>query len=147
MKTQKMKFSSKVYSTSSGANRTKRKPPPLTIPACIMAETGVGEFNELVNHRWKGQSADWDIAVMMHKISAKNIRGECVPFCVIIDIDELSASRYINPSAMLKIIAPLNNVLKASFPEYAAAAHVCLCIINEIKSKLVTHHAIKNTIT
>ncbi len=34
-----------------GANLTIRKPPPLTNPACIRADTGVGEFNELISQR------------------------------------------------------------------------------------------------
>ncbi|CZR33898.1 Uncharacterised protein [Legionella pneumophila] len=40
-----------AFATNSGANLTIRKPPPLTNPACIRADTGVGEFNELISQR------------------------------------------------------------------------------------------------
>ncbi len=50
-----------------GANRANNIPPPFTKPACMIAEAGVGELSELINHEWKGYIADWVNAVIKIK--------------------------------------------------------------------------------
>ncbi len=45
-------------------------PLPFTKPACMMAETGVGEFNELINQRLNGHMPDWVMAPINISIKA-----------------------------------------------------------------------------